>query len=280
MLKEEQRVKVLEAKKRFYDHFFNKEGFNNIAKEDLSPPDNENPTLFLAEIFYLLHYFGELNHEDKMYAQLWIDRIRVRDNDGNITKGYFHRSPGTMEEAREEAIVSHDEYTGICILAVLIDRIDIIHEIIQAGLANGFSYNDHYPEKVGRIEKTRQGIHVAFYKWLAGLVPTVWNVAWFMISGLWTVFRPAKKKDDGTRRLESSGIVMMWLRLEMLKDVNVSLRLYRHVWLYLMNWRVSRAVRKNRFDDGGSTLASVSAEYFVNPRYPLHDLASVWDELN
>lgn len=233
-------------------------------------PDNVNGNIFDGYTFTFLHLFNLLKVTDREKAIELIDNNRTLDKSGDVVPGYFNRRPSTYEEIQEgEDVVSHDEYSGIVAMAYILKRTDIIEEIVQAGLKNGFSYNNKEVETQGivdRVRYTRQGVNTFFYKIMAEYEPTILEYIWFISSVFFTLF---KDKTD------TDGKMMAWMKLELAKEKS------QIIWFTYWAWKlILKRIYKN-FEWKGKyygPLETIFRIYFEPEDFPLQEFAEHWDE--
>jgi hypothetical protein len=199
---------------------------------------NENSQLFLVMGHIALHKLGLLTEWDKETFNRHIGLSRAR-------YGVFLRRTNDFGIRQ-----SHDNIVAIAVGA-RIHNTDHARELCEHGESSGFCYS--ITEK-WEIESCLQGGDVGLVKTLAGKVPTLWEMAWF-IGGMLT------KKDAGQINL----LFVRIYGLGLVESKSASVSIFKSITSFIF---------KLRF---GSKIVSSVEEYFKrdDERNPFIDL---WKE--
>jgi len=212
--------------------------------------DNMNGILYLAEFHLLLKTHRLIDIEDAFRANDAIEMIQEKP-------GYFHRNPGRVQEKE-----AHDNYNGITALSIL-HNLDYPKEIVQAGLKNGFTFDNANPGRFS-LEHWRQGIDVTHYKLAAGYVPSPDEILWFVGgTAACTFYDPVEK---------SSEWLLNWVRLKSLdllleKKARTFDRSTRNIFEVIGAAREFWKWRLNKKTDGRGIEAPFET-FFKNPKHP------------
>jgi hypothetical protein len=162
----EKKTKALEWKEEFYRNWTSADGLGKWSIEEdqapypgqvLSTVKHDNGIYLLGLFMLMLKMHGIFTISDIVWFQEAANRLRKRDEEGNIVWGYFHRRPGftTMREA-------HDNYTAISAIAGLASLNPLAEEIALSAHKNGDMINNVDPTAY-TIKSVHQGGVVAFY---------------------------------------------------------------------------------------------------------------------
>ncbi len=247
----------------YFKYWKNYYGFFNIL--DANHPnmiDNENPSLFMGQVFAFNWLIANEAHMDmpvtsehwvetvglESFIREWIDSITVYDEkEYKPVKGLYHRTPRSQKVLGIDDNISRDEYTGIVAMDYAADNAYIadldspgeykgmfVDDILEYGEKWGGSFNDR--EGKPKISKdwarySRQSGDYLYYKVTAGKRPSLIEMLWFFLSALISVLRVEKKGKEG---FQASGIMMHSLRMEtMLSLKDSKLKRYEPIKLFL-----------------------------------------------
>lgn len=225
---------------------------------------SENEVLFSAHYGMLLLKLGFFE-DDMVQHQIEKDCTEYALNGLRVKKGVFNSH---FEFNRDP--VSWDNYVGITTLSWIFNM-QVSAEICQHGLETGWSFNNDPSKPEWDLRQTRQGKETGFYKVTSGYKPTVIEWAW-MLGAVWAT---AKKDDLGPDgQVVTSGKLMMWLKLEVLREEYP-------IWEFVWEWYVKQMKKYY----GKRWLESMFAIYFPVEKtieeHPLRKLARLYqDELD
>jgi hypothetical protein len=264
----EKKTKALEWKEEFYRNWTSADGLGKWSIEEdqapypgqvLSTVKHDNGIYLLGLFMLMLKMHGIFTISDIVWFQEAANRLRKRDEEGNIVWGYFHRRPGftTMREA-------HDNYTAISAIAGLASLNPLAEEIALSAHKNGDMINNVDPTAY-TIKSVHQGGVVAFYNVMANWHPSILYWVWFLGMNLINCFKFSEK--HGSDRL------LTILRLETLAQCPHRMS-NRPRWiqgtfaLVYLTWRIVVKLRWR------GSLANVMAA-IIRPSHPIRKLAEL-----
>lgn len=204
--------------------------------------DNENPTLFSSEYFWLKRYLYRHNAEDNDKMR----KFHLFTNEGLPRGLYRRRLPEDTSE------VSHDEYTG---KMILIDCGYLPHkvadDICEYGKKNFWSYNDKKPYKLD-FSKIRQSRDIYIYKLMSNEhPPNIFEYLYFCLTFLVGTYS-SLKANGGNK-------ILWWFRYAVIKRNGGS--------GFLCDY-ISKLFHKRY------KLSELCKMYYKDPSHPITELAS------
>lgn len=177
-------------------------GDSQIGPDGRETVMNENGILF-ETYFLITAAISRINiMPHAVYLKDVVDSLRTKTH-----PGLFNRQPhGDAPVHRHEA---QDNYAAIAGLGTWIGY-NYASDILAWGERHGYNYNNVNPE-VWDIKQQRQGGEIAYYKAMAGYVPTIWEWIWLMGGLLAGAFSKNGASDS----------MLSWMRMYFLNQVDL-----------------------------------------------------------
>lgn len=264
-LSESERQQLLDIRREVETKWMDKYGRITVFNEaSFSDPednrhDNSNPNIFTAYYWFIIYMLGELQERDHIKIMNAITVVETKRSDDSSIEGLYNRHPRTVNDVELDDVVSHDEYTGIVSMAYMVKAFHVVKGILNYGMKTGYTYNNHKPF-VYDFDYTRQGSLIAYYQFMAGGMPALWNIIWFVVAAGISFCKPL---------FYTTGKLMTWMKLSLTKDKHI---LCKYTY-QLMDF-------KFRSDYGDNYMTEIFRIYFHNKECPLHRLAALFDRKN
>lgn len=288
-MKKLNKKEALLVKKEALKHWFAQDGtmcLEYYEDQPLTSP-TDNGGLFAVLLYWLFQRHNILDNDDRIRFTRMEAELQGKE------PGTHHRNPGRA--GRDEA---HDNPRAYVSGAVLFGTPRITETIIAYGVRNGFIYENVDmdsdildPHLIDRkktwwyrlfgfdITRFRQGTVIAFYKLSIGWMPTLWHLAWMLISYIITAFQKVKDK-YGVIRLNTDHHFLTWIELiaidlkyTQMKEMNILPRwksLFKFIFAIKFFWRFMLLRKTNQLG-----MEAILGGYF-NPQkgpHPIEKLA-------
>lgn len=187
-----------------------------------------NGILYTSEYYIALHLKGLVTTADREEAFRVFGACEMQ-----ISPGRFMRTPIHRDEC------SFDDYVGLAACSHLLG-LPFARRLVAYGKAHGWTWHSWFG---------RQPQFVAHLLWAAGDKPALWRRVWWMLTVLYSAFRP--KHDQDAR-------ILTWLLVLVAEK--------HQGWV---GRTICKLWRKRLYKDFPGGVGQVLGEYFGNPAHPL-----------